>query len=102
MESPQKSFRDAIANLSKYGWYWGPLSRNGAEEKLESQLDGTFLVRNSYSNNYIFTLSFRCYGLTMHARIDYKKGVYTVMDQDGFSSIGSLIEEGKIYCNLVL
>lgn len=36
-----------LLNLSKYGWYWGPLSVEQADAKLISEPDGAFLVRDS-------------------------------------------------------
>ncbi|KMQ97455.1 suppressor of cytokine signaling 6 [Lasius niger] len=36
-----------LLNLSKYGWYWGPISGDEADTKLISEPDGAFLVRDS-------------------------------------------------------
>uniref|UniRef100_A0A1B0D014 Uncharacterized protein n=2 Tax=Phlebotomus papatasi TaxID=29031 RepID=A0A1B0D014_PHLPP len=36
--------------LAKYGWYWGPLSRNAAQKRLTSQINGSFLVRDSQTD----------------------------------------------------
>lgn len=38
---------EELLKLSKYGWYWGPISRDEAETKLANEPDGAFLVRDS-------------------------------------------------------
>ncbi|XP_047356687.1 uncharacterized protein LOC124951820 isoform X2 [Vespa velutina] len=38
---------EELLKLSKYGWYWGPISGNEADIKLMSEPDGAFLVRDS-------------------------------------------------------
>lgn len=41
------SLAEELLNLSKYGWYWGPISADQADTKLISEPDGAFLVRDS-------------------------------------------------------
>lgn len=41
------SLAKELLNLSKYGWYWGPISGDEADAKLISEPDGAFLVRDS-------------------------------------------------------
>ncbi|CAH2005565.1 unnamed protein product [Acanthoscelides obtectus] len=41
--------KNEIANLTNYYWYWGPISRRQAEERLKDSPDGAFLVRDSNS-----------------------------------------------------
>lgn len=36
-----------LLKLSKYGWYWGPISGDEADTKLQSEPDGAFLIRDS-------------------------------------------------------
>lgn len=38
---------EELLKLSKYGWYWGPISGDEADSKLVSEPDGAFLVRDS-------------------------------------------------------
>lgn len=38
---------EELLKLSKYGWYWGPISRDEADTKLANEPDGAFLVRDS-------------------------------------------------------
>ncbi|XP_055623957.1 uncharacterized protein LOC129767275 [Toxorhynchites rutilus septentrionalis] len=63
--------------LLKYGWYWGKLTRAAAQKRLARQDNGTFLVRDSQTERYQFTVSFRSSGITMHCRIDYKDNYWS-------------------------
>lgn len=84
-----------LLKLSNIGWYWGPLSRVEAEEKLYNQFDGTFLVRDSSDDRYLLSLSFRSNDRTLHTRIEHLNGKFSFYAQpgcEGFSSIVELIE----------
>ncbi|XP_058833638.1 suppressor of cytokine signaling 6 [Topomyia yanbarensis] len=63
--------------LLKYGWYWGKLTRAAAQRRLARQDNGTFLVRDSETEKYQFTVSFRSSGITLHCRIDYKDSYWS-------------------------
>lgn len=82
--------------MSKYGWYWGPLPKKEAEEKLCDKPDGAFLVRDSGSQNYCFTLSVRCMGKTLHVRIEYLYGKYALLHERSFSSVAELIHKSMV------
>ena len=89
------SLTQELFRLSKFGWYWGPLRRNEAEEKLTNEPDGAFLVRDSSDERYLLSLSFRSYGRTLHTRIEHCNGVfsfYAQPDSEGYHSIVDLIE----------
>ncbi|EFA00463.1 suppressor of cytokine signaling 6 [Tribolium castaneum] len=97
---------DEIISLSNCYWYWGPMPTAEAEEKLQFKPDGTFLVRDSGSTNYLFSISFRSVGKTMHARIEYSRGRYNLCGTyaEGFTTVTELIQdamktsENGIYC----
>lgn len=50
------SLAKELLNLSKYGWYWGPISGDEADAKLISEPDGAFLVRDSSDDRYVYQM----------------------------------------------
>jgi len=84
-----------LFKLPKYGWYWGPITRAEAEERLAGQQDGAFLLRDSSDDRYLLSLSFRSDGRTLHTRIEHCNGLFSFYAQpesEGYSSIVDLIE----------
>ncbi|XP_028832919.1 suppressor of cytokine signaling 6b [Denticeps clupeoides] len=84
-----------LKKLAKQGWYWGPITRWEAEEKLTNLLDGSFLVRDSSDDRYLLSLSFRSQGKTLHTRIEHSNGSFSFYEQpdmEGHTSIVDLIE----------
>ncbi|CEF67529.1 LP02169p [Strongyloides ratti] len=53
------SIFDSIAELRKCQWYWGSISSREAENLLAIEPPGTFLVRDSRNENYIYSLTFK-------------------------------------------
>ncbi|ELU06230.1 hypothetical protein CAPTEDRAFT_196922 [Capitella teleta] len=50
---------DKVAQVAKYAWYWGPVSREETEEMLRGQLPGSYLVRDGLGDvGHMLTLSF--------------------------------------------
>ncbi|XP_045192299.2 suppressor of cytokine signaling 4-like [Mercenaria mercenaria] len=89
------SLTHELFRLSKFGWYWGPITRREAERKLNGQPDGAFLVRDSSDERYLLSLSFRSYGKTLHTRIEHCNGKFIFdaqPDTEGYPSIVDLIE----------
>ncbi|XP_004929963.2 uncharacterized protein LOC101741974 [Bombyx mori] len=66
-------FAKSIQKVKDYGWYWGPLSVEAAEKILSNEPDGSFIVRDSSDDHYIFTLTFKLNGLR-HVRIEHDQG----------------------------
>lgn len=60
--------------IFQYGWYWGPISGEAAEKVLSAEPDGSFIVRDSSDQHYIFSLSFRLNGNVRHVRIEHDQG----------------------------
>ena len=68
-------FAASIEAVKDHGWYWGPLSGEAAEQILSSEPDGSFLVRDSSDDHYIFSLSFKLNGGVRHVRIEHDHGI---------------------------
>ncbi len=62
--------------LSQYGWYWGPISGEMAEKLLEAEPCGSFIVRDSSDEHYIFSITFKVNGIVRHVRIEHDQGQY--------------------------
>lgn len=57
----------AITNCS---FYWGKIDRYAAEQLLEGKPEGTFLLRDSAQEEHLFSVSFRRFKRSLHARIE--------------------------------
>jgi len=70
-------FPASIEEVKDHGWYWGPLSGEAAENILSNEPDGSFLVRDSSDDHYIFSLSFKLNGGVRHVRIEHDHGNFS-------------------------
>ncbi|XP_068632725.1 uncharacterized protein [Battus philenor] len=66
-------FATSIEKVKDYPWYWGPISVEAAEKILSNEPDGSFIVRDSSDDHYIFSLTFKLNGLR-HVRIEHDQG----------------------------
>ena len=54
-------------------FYWGKMDRYEAEALLANKPEGSFLLRDSAQDDYVFSVSFRRYSRSLHARIEESK-----------------------------
>lgn len=59
-----------LLQISGCCFYWGVMDRYEAEKYLENKPEGTFLLRDSAQEEFLFSVSFRRYGRSLHARIE--------------------------------
>uniref|UniRef100_A0A1B6D9R8 Suppressor of cytokine signaling 5 n=1 Tax=Clastoptera arizonana TaxID=38151 RepID=A0A1B6D9R8_9HEMI len=59
-----------LLEITSCSFYWGKMDRYEAERLLEGRPEGTFLLRDSAQEEYLFSVSFRKYGRSLHARIE--------------------------------
>lgn len=79
--------------LASFGWYWGPLTRAEATQRLRHREDGCFLVRDSEGDMNKFTLSFKGAGQIFHNRILRHNSKYAFLPDEEFDSIPALIAD---------
>ncbi|CAG9854116.1 unnamed protein product [Phyllotreta striolata] len=70
-------FATSIQRVKDYGWYWGPISCQAAEKILSNEPDGSFIVRDSSDDHYIFSLTFKLNNSVRHVRIEHDQGNFS-------------------------
>lgn len=75
--SGRVDFASNLEKIKQYGWYWGPISCQAAEKILSNEPDGSFLVRDSSDDHYIFSLTFKLNNCVRHVRIEQDKGTFS-------------------------
>ncbi|PAV90922.1 hypothetical protein WR25_21622 [Diploscapter pachys] len=80
-------------------YYHGVMDRYEAEKLLDEKPEGTFLLRDSAQTGYLFSVSFRRYQRTLHARIEqanHRFG-FDILDESIFSAptVSQLIDNYK-------
>lgn len=86
-------YRARIA-MTPMAWYRGAMTRERAQQKLQAQPNGSFLVRDSQTTGCHFTLSFRSAGITLHYRIECQNGFWVIESYRNVSLVG-LIEHAQ-------
>lgn len=59
-----------LKQITNCSFYWGKMDRYEAERLLENKPEGTFLLRDSAQEEFLFSVSFRKYDRSLHARIE--------------------------------
>ncbi|XP_014219415.1 uncharacterized protein LOC106647502 [Copidosoma floridanum] len=59
-----------LNSITACSFYWGKMDRYEAERLLDGKQEGTFLLRDSAQEEFLFSVSFRKYGRSLHARIE--------------------------------
>jgi len=59
-----------LAEITACPYYWGKIDRYEAEALLENKPEGSFLLRDSAQDEFVFSVSFRRYNRSLHARIE--------------------------------
>lgn len=88
-----------LLQITKCSFYWGKMDRYEAEKLLENKPEGTFLLRDSAQEEYLFSVSFRKYGRSLHARIEQWNHLFSFDSRDpgvfSANTVCGLIEHYK-------
>uniref|UniRef100_A0A6A7FUV7 Suppressor of cytokine signaling 5 n=1 Tax=Hirondellea gigas TaxID=1518452 RepID=A0A6A7FUV7_9CRUS len=89
--------------ITSCSFYWGKMDRYEAERLLENRPEGTFLLRDSAQEEYLFSVSFRRYERSLHARIEQSNHKFSFDSHDpgvfASDTVCGLIEHYKDpYC----
>lgn len=88
-----------LQQITNCSFYWGKMDRYEAEKLLENKPEGTFLLRDSAQEEYLFSVSFRKYGRSLHARIEQWNHLFSFDSRDpgvfASSTVCGLIEHYK-------
>uniref|UniRef100_A0A8D8MA45 Suppressor of cytokine signaling 5 n=1 Tax=Cacopsylla melanoneura TaxID=428564 RepID=A0A8D8MA45_9HEMI len=88
-----------LKDITSCSFYWGKMDRYEAEKLLESWPEGTFLLRDSAQEEYLFSVSFRKFGRSLHARIEQWNHKFSFDSHDpnvyASSTVCGLIEHYK-------
>lgn len=74
-----------LEKIINSSFYWGKMDRYEAERLLEGQSEGTFLLRDSAQEEFLFSVTFRKYGRSLHARIEQSGHKFRLVVQMNFS-----------------
>lgn len=89
----------APVSLEKHPWYHGQISRDTAEYFLSSGIDGSFLVRDSYTHPGSRSVSLRFEGRVYHYRINESNGRFFITPDLSFGTLAKLIHHHSIHAN---
>ncbi|KAM8798475.1 SOCS1 protein, partial [Eudromia elegans] len=87
------SITRASSLLDACGFYWGPLSVSAAHEKLRSEPEGTFLIRDSTQKNCFFAISVKTATGPTSIRINFQSGRFSLDgSKESFDCLFKLLE----------
>lgn len=88
-----------LGKIINSSFYWGVMDRYQAEKLIENKPEGTFLLRDSAQDEFLFSVSFRRYGRSLHARIEQWNHKFSFDSRDpgvfATNSVCGLIEHYK-------
>lgn len=87
----------APVNPEKHPWYHGQISRDTAEYLLSSGINGSFLVRDSFTHPGSRSISLRYEGRVYHYRINQESGRYYITSDCSFSTLAKLIHHHSMH-----
>lgn len=59
-----------LQRIVNSSFYWGKMDRYEAERLLDGKPEGSFLLRDSAQEEFLFSVTFRKFGRSLHARIE--------------------------------
>ena len=71
-------FAEAQDSLEASGIYWGKVDCDGANRLLNRSDAGTFLVRDSCNDFYLYTLSLKTENRIVHVRFNFKREQFSL------------------------
>ena len=88
-----------LLEITNFGYYWGKMDRYEAEKLLENKPEGTFLLRDSAQDDHLFSVSFRRFDRSLHARIEQWNDRFSFDSHDpgvySCTTVSGLIEHYK-------
>lgn len=88
-----------IFEITNFGYYWGKMDRYEAEKLLGNKPEGTFLLRDSAQDEHLFSVSFRRFDRSLHARIEQWNDRFSFDSHDpgvfSSSTVSGLVEHYK-------
>ena len=92
-------FVPGLLEITNFPFYWGKMDRYEAEKLLENKPEGTFLLRDSAQEDHLFSVSFRRFHRSLHARIEQSNDKFSFDSHDpgvySSTTVCGLIEHYK-------
>ncbi|KAG8234388.1 hypothetical protein J437_LFUL015128 [Ladona fulva] len=88
-----------LLQITACSFYWGKMDRYEAERLLDRRPEGTFLLRDSAQEEHLFSVSFRKYDRSLHARVEQWNHKFSFDSHDpgvfASSTVTGLVEHYK-------